>query len=761
MRGVRVVGALVLGVAAALMVDTVRAHPVRANEVAAGSAHSCALTGNGKVLCWGVNGAGQLGDGTTMPRRSPVPVAGLSGLSVTAVAAGANHTCALIADGSVRCWGYNNYGQLGDGSTASRSSPVAVVGLAGLTVTALAVGESHSCAVISDGSLRCWGWNAWGQLGDGGTASQNFPVLVALPGLTVTAVAAGYGHSCALLNNGGLRCWGMNHAGQLGDGSNSHSLAPVVVSGLSGLTATSLATRASHTCAAFSDGSARCWGRNDTGQLGDGSTSNRNAPVVVAGLSGMAALALSVGELHSCARLSGGALRCWGDNWYGQLGDGTTMRRLTAVASIDQVGQIVTSMSAGKQHVCARLGDATLRCWGDNGLGQVGDGTVAQRERPVVVGALSGLGVTSVAAGFWHSCATFANAGPHCWGNNRDAQLGDGSTTHRVLPTPVNGLAGVNVTAVAGSESHTCALVADGSVRCWGQNNRGQLGDGSTTNRTTPVMVTGLAGLVATAVAVGSGHSCARISDGTLRCWGQNLYGQVGDGTTTDRSTPVQVEGLAGLNVTAVAAGGSHTCARTSDGVMRCWGGNSSGQLGDGTNSDRSTPVVVSGLSGLQVVAPVAGYVHSCARLSDGSLRCWGDNSYGQLGDGTTSERNAPVAVLGLSGQIVVEAGGGEGHSCARLADGSLRCWGDNNDGQLGDGTTLDRHTPVVVIGLAGIDAIGLAVGGLHNCARISDGTLRCWGENRDGRLGNGESSAYPMPRVVIDRLFADAFETP
>lgn len=736
-----------------------RAQEVSAQSVVAGRTHTCALGVDGRVLCWGANGSGQLGDGSFSARRTAVPVSGLAGLTVTALVAGGDHTCVAFG-GGVRCWGRNNVGQLGDGSTTTRNQPVAVQGLAGLNIIGLAAGHSHTCAVASNGSLRCWGWNGWGQLGDGGTADQHVAVLVALPGLTVTAVAAGYGHSCALLNTGGLRCWGMNNSGQLGDGSNSQSSTPVTVSGMSGLVANAIAAGSMHGCAAFADGRVRCWGANTEGQLGDGSTSNRNAPVEASGLMGVTPVQVTAGEAHTCTRLSNGQLRCWGLNDQGRLGDGTTLRRLSATAVVGLDGQVVTTVAAGMRHTCARLQDSGLRCWGDNGQGQVGDGSVAERDHPVRVAGLGGLLTSTVAAGYWHTCALFSNAGPRCWGSNHYGQLGDGTTTDRFSPTPVAGLGALTVTAIAGSESHACAVISDGSVRCWGKNNRGQLGNGTTTNSTAPVVVGGLGGLSVTAVAVGSAHSCARVSDGSVRCWGQNLDGQLGDGTTTQQAAPVLVQGLAGVNVTAVVAGGGHTCARSGDGAMRCWGDNGAGQLGDGTNLRRLTPTLVAGLSGQAVAAPIAGYLHSCARLQSGALRCWGENSSGQLGDGTTTNRNAPVAVLGLTGMLVADAGAGELHSCARIVDGRVYCWGDNDYGQLGDGGRIDRYQASQSVELGGVAASQLSVGGLHSCVRLPDTSLRCWGENNEGRLGNGEASYYPTPRAVIDRLFGDAFET-
>jgi len=272
---------------------------------------------------------------------------------------------------------------------------------------------------------------------------------------------------------------------------------------------------------------------------------------------------------------------------------------------------------------------------------------------------------------------------------------------------------------------HTCALTSSGGVMCWGDNNYGQLGDGTTTDRSTPVDVVGLSS-GDTAIATGGYHTCALTSSGGVRCWGRNHYGQLGDGTTTNRTTPVDVVGLSG--VTAIAAGVYHTCALTSSGGVRCWGFNFYGQLGDGTTTThRTTPVDVVGLSS-GVTAIAAGGYHTCGLTSSGGVRCWGQNTYGQLGDGTTTDRSTLVDVVGLSSGVTAIAGGGY-HTCALTSSGGVKCWGQNVYSQLGDGTTTDRYTPVDVVGLSsGVTAI--AAGVYHTCALTSSGGVKCWGYN-------------------------------
>ena len=342
-----------------------------------------------------------------------------------------------------------------------------------------------------------------------------------------------------------------------------------------------------HTCALTSAGAVQCWGDNRSGQLGDGTTTERHSPVTVSGL-GSGAAAIAAGGIHSCALTSTGGVRCWGDNRSGQLGDGTTTARHTSVA-VSGLSSGVRAIAAGGFHTCALTNAGGVKCWGDNRSGQLGDGTMTERTTPVPVSGLSS-GVAAIAAGDYHTCALTTAGAVKCWGYNYVGQLGNGTTADSPVPVAVSGLAS-GVAAIAAGGLHTCALTSAGGVRCWGDNRAGQLGDGTTTERHAPAAVSGLASAVA-AIAAGGDHSCARMNTSLVKCWGQNGSGQLGDGTTTERHTPVVVSGLAS-DVATISAGGFHTCALTSAGAVRCWGDNPYGQLGDGTKTSRRKPVRV------------------------------------------------------------------------------------------------------------------------------------------------------------------------
>jgi alpha-tubulin suppressor-like RCC1 family protein len=730
-------------------------------QVAAGEYHTVALKSDGTVWAWGYNTYGQLGDGTNTNRITPVQVSGLSG--VTAIAAGYYDTVALKSDGTVWAWGWNGYGQLGDGTATNRTTPVQVSGLSG--VTAIAAGANHTVALKSDGTVWAWGSNGYGQLGDGTTTNRWTRVQVS--GLSgVTAIAAGFYHTVALKSGGTVWAWGYNTYGQLGDGTNTQRTTPVQAHGpgnigyLSGVTA--IAASGYHTVALKNDSSVWDWGNNGAGQLGDGTVTNRNTPVQVSGLSGVTAIAS--GDFHTVALKSDGTAWDWGNNGNGQLGDGTNTQRTTPV-QVHGPGDVgflsgVTAIAGGGSHTVALKSDGTVWDWGLNLYGQLGDGTTTGRYTPVQVFGLSGF--TAIAGGLYHTAALKCDGTVWAWGRNAYGALGDGTTTDRYAAVQVLGSGSIGyltgVTAIAAGANHTVALKSDGTVWDWGSNGYGQLGNGTTTTTSTPVQVSGLTGV--TAIAAGWGHTVALKSDGTVWAWGRNASGQLGDGTITQRTTPVQVHGPADVGflsgVTAIASGLYHTMARKSDGTVWGWGDDGYGQLGLLVyNSWAAYPYQITVPTGFTATAIAAGSYHTVALKSDGTAWDWGYNASGQLGNNSTTDSVTPVQVSGLSG--VAAIAGGYDHTVALKSDGTVRTWGANSSGQLGDGTTGDVHfrrtTSVQVLGYGGIGyltgVVAVAAGGLHTVALKSDGTVWDWGYNGYGELGDGTTTQRNTPVQV------------
>lgn len=359
---------------------------------------------------------------------------------------------------------------------------------------------------------------------------------------------------------------------------------------------------------------------------------------------------------------------------------------------VDGVTLQVTSISAGYAHTCAGTTAGGAKCWGNNAHGELGDGTLQRKSTPREVFGLAS-GVASISAGTYHTCAVTTGGAANCWGYNYSGQLGDGTLVQKSKPVVVSGL-GSGVASISPGSDHTCALTTAGDAKCWGYGGSGQLGNGSTGASTTPVAVSDLASGVV-GLEVGAGHACAVTTAGAVKCWGLNNNGQLGDGTVLKKLTPVAVAGLAS-GVAGISVGYYHNCAVTTTGDVKCWGANSSGQLGDGTTVNKSTPVAALGLAP-GVGGVTAGNGYTCAVTAGGAAKCWGTNSLGQLGDGTTVDKSTPVDVLGL-GSGVVSLSAGLNHACAATVSGALKCWGANGSGQLGDGTLVNKSTPVGVL---------------------------------------------------------------
>jgi len=615
------------------------------------------------------------------------------------------------------------------------------------------------CVVKDDQSVWCWGW----------PLNAPFPSAVPtkLDGIDdASAVSAGPSSSCALRLSGAVACWGSNGSGQLGDGTNDSSATPVAVSGLSDAIALDLGSEAS-ACAVRATGSVVCWGRNGSGQLGDGTTTDSNVPVTVNGITN--AVAVSMAESHTCALLSDRTLRCWGSNSSGQLGDGTNDPSSVPV-QVQGLDDVV-NFTAGAAGGCALEGSDSVSCWGSNEAGTLGTGRDDPSSNvPVAVpdldavesvqsagytncavltgGALKCWGVLdhsvffngdiSLTAptpqsvpeitdaaylldGFYTTCVVRRSHRVTCWGASMFGLLGNGQSPVLAAPQlPVQDLG--DATALDSGGMFTCALRATAAINCWGIGPFGPDATSRMSQTSTPASVPGATSV--SQFSVGHDHGCAVISGGTVKCLGAGGYGQLGNGAQDDSYlAAVLVDGLS--DATSVASGRHHNCALRTGGTVACWGYNGSGQLGDGSGSSASTPQTVTGLAGVTQVS--AGGGSSCALLSGGSVSCWGE-----LG-----ASNTPVAVTGVSTATQISVGAG--HACAVLADDTVVCWGDNGDYQLGDGTRDDSSTPVAVSGLT--DVVKLNAGGNNSCAVLQDGGVRCWGAVTEYLRPSGETA--------------------
>lgn len=483
-------------------------------------------------------------------------------------------------------------------------------------------------------------------------------------------MTAGTYHTCALMTSGEVRCWGLNDAGQVGVPGAGRYTAPVsVATNVRQVEASNFST-----CAVSTSGALHCWGTNTLGQLGDGSTDTRSSPTLVA-LAPVEEIALGGGQsnssthvgTHGCARLSAGPVVCWGANQFGQLGRGnnsagTFSGFVERAAPPRSLGPVVVKTAIGHQAGCAAVNDGGVVCWGANENGNVGDGTHYPRGSPVtIVGLPPVTDLATSSEGDWspisgHTCAV-ASGSLYCWGANESGQLGLGTATTEPVRRPQRVLAS-NVRAVSTGSFHTCAVGVDDSLRCWGRNSDGQLGDGTSTRRVLPTVIepSGVS-----AVSAASTTTCAVMHSGALRCWGyaSNWRFPTDGGTTS--TVPVE---LIDGGVAKVVSSTNHSCLLTKGGGYGCWGYNGNGQLLDGTTTSRPVPTVIVN-SGYRDIAVTSD--RSCLVSTAGAVTCVGADLFG----------GQPVGIAAGTDSLTL----GDRYGCMHTMSGDTLCWGRPTEG--------------------------------------------------------------------------------
>ena len=412
-------------------------------------------------------------------------------------------------------------------------------------------------------------------------------------------------------------------------------------------------------------------------------------------------------------------------------------------AAAPTLGRVVSVATDGDgSSDCATISTGAVVCWGYNGFGQLGNGTTTTSDVPVrALGISTAIAVVGDRSGD-SFCALLSTGKVECWGDNAFGELGNATTTTFLLPVAVKQI--TTATKLFAGSYGFCALLSTDHLSCWGDNQNGELGNGTTTSSDVPVPVSGLDNVME--VTAGNFDNCALLSTGRLECWGYNGFGQLGNGTTTSSDVPVAVPGITAANSLSTDGDGDSYCAAISTGRVSCWGYNGFGQLGNGTITTSDVPVAVHGVTTATAVTGDNIGDSFCVRLSSGNALCWGDNAYGELGNGTTTTDALPVAVKQLTTATTVFAG--DFGFCALLGSDHLSCWGDNANGELGSGTTTSSSVPVAVQKIG--NAMRVIPGYYDNCAVLSTGHVDCWGYNGSGQLGNGSTTSSDVPVSVL-----------
>ena len=764
-------------------------------SVAAGYGDSLVIKSDGTLWAWGVNGAGELGLGDTMPREVPTQVG--TGTDWAQVAIGdTGFVLALKSDGTLWGWGNDQNGQLGRGTFGDQFDTPQRIGTAG-DWAAIACGDEHALALKQDGTLWAWGSNWYGQLGldpntgDADPLSPSFVPVRVDAASTYKSIACGYAHSLAVKSDGTLWAWGTNAYGQLGrgtvdPGNNDAAHVDRVQVG----TATDWTTVSAGFDTSFglrTDGSLYAWGNNGSGndwaggELGDGTNVDRHAPVRVG--TGTDWKAISGGSNMTAAVKSDGTLWAWGYNSYGELG-------ITAIGAIKSPRQVGTRTdwrlaSAGAYHLLAlSTGDDFGSCGGDF-WGQTGIGYALYRPLGEQVGDQTGW--VSVDAGLGHTGGIRADGTLWMWGRNGYGELAQDTSQYGSVNTPLQVGSDTDWAAVSCGDNtdsgFTAAVKTGGTLWAWGANDTGQLGVGDKQERDTPTQVGAATDWKTVACSDGVGDvgrglwgqgdfidfTLGLRTDGSVWAWGDNSRGQLGQGDHTDSLTPEKIPALDGVTIRTIAAGDDYAMAISNEGSgagkLYAWGDDTNGQLGRGTTTATSTPAQVGTATDWLTVACGSGRdgahaagIRQGSTPGRGTLWTWGDNGAGELGLGDHTARLVPTQVGTDSNWVAVSCGSsyGDDFVLALKADGTLWAFGGDYRGQLGKGDYISVATPVEVPSLSAPLGVTLPLPPLFSAMScgadsfgiLQGGTLWAWGDNEFGQLGLGDPTVNPLSGV-------------
>ncbi len=725
---------------------------LKASQFSMARGHQCAIMEDSSLRCWGTNMYRQIDGSVSDFKASPfvINIAGVTGYR--SVSTGEFHTCTVTLDNRLFCWGNSSDGQAGGGTTGNQWTPLHVDNAT--TYLSVTSGDYHSCAITTANKLKCWGKNDYGQLGVNDTTLRTSPTDVDSAN-SYKFVHAGSRSTCAIRSDDKLFCWGSNVNYQLGDGSATARGVPTAIDAAESYKSVAIGSK--HACGITLTNNLKCWGTNNYGQVGDNGVTTRTTPVAVSGSETYKTVAvnddgnIATARGFTCAITSNDVLQCWGVNSLIQLGNGTS--NMQYVPGTSDAGTTYAAIQISAARACGITLTGALKCWG-NLLGDsspqssysYGSGNARHQYAEKMTKAsewtfdtLSVFGADAIDDHYSGTCGISSNK-LYCWGSMKatEGPFGDGSQTDARRPAPVMIDPSTNYSYIHTRRSHDfCAITSAGQMKCWGINNYGELGEAAAVSATVYSPTVADSSTTYTKVVSFNHATCGITTTGVLKCAGNNDNGRLGLGDTTARTSFTVVD--SGVSYSDIEMGMSHTCGRTTTGVLKCWGTNSQGQIAKASSTSASyLPDVVD--SGVTYTKIATGSFNSCGITSANKLKCWGANFLGQLGDGTTTGRYTPTAIDASADYSDISMGAG--HTCGITA-GQIKCWGNATYSGLATPQYPGGHSvfssPLVVDGANTYTKVWAA--NSSTCAKATSGEVRCVGRAYGGNFGYVDSA--------------------
>lgn len=736
---------------------------LKASQLSLSRFHSCAIMEDNSLRCWGNNHARQIAsaDNNFKDSAHVITIAGVTGFR--SVATGAAHTCAVTLDNRLFCWGDSNEGQVGGGSSSGyQFTPLHID--TDTTYLSVVAGELYSCAITTDNKLKCWGRNSYGQLGVDSTTEMTVPTEVT-PGTTYKYVAAGSQSTCAITSDDKLFCWGFNAYYQLGDGTTTWKQIPVAVDSTESYKKVAVGSK--HSCGITTSDKMKCWGNNSRGSVGDNTTTNRTTPVAVNAAVSYKDVTVNDDSTDArsftCAITLDNDLQCWGYNVYMQLADGTVTQRNSPVAA--DTGTTYAQVKNAGSRACGITTAGALKCWG-NLVGDqspynaytYGSGNYYHAYSPTLQPATEwNFSKLSVYAGESYSDYAVSTCGLdsnklYCWGSMsfNAGPFGDGTKVDVRRPGPVLIDPNTNYSYIPPKRhADFCAITSTGQMKCWGTNTNGELGEAAAVGQ--KAFVPTLADNTDTYSKVISYNNatCGITTTGVLKCAGLNTLGRLGLGDTVARTSFTIVD--SGVTYSHIDLGTNHACGITTDGVLKCWGSNSAGQIAkpSGTSSIYLPSEVDAGVTYSKISL---GPNHTCGITTANKLKCWGDNGNGKLGDGTMVNKYTPTEIESSLDYTDISAA--PTHTCG-ITGGTLKCWGNatasglSSAGYSGSSTVFNIPLPVD----EGTTYTSVSSANFSTCAKTSSGEMRCVGRAFGGNFGFVDGAVNKNMSLTLDAV--------